>query len=766
MKKITNSLYVLLFFFCSISSILAQTQTLEDNKICMDPIVGTGVFINGSNTGLCVGCTTADGANTVDGDLSNYSTLTTGISLLGGGSAISVKDPNQYYPGGNQVGFVISPQGGLLNASVLGSLQIRTYRNGVLQETSSTSGSPVLAAGLLGGSNGKAILSFTTTAGKDFDEVQLYAASTLGALSSIRVYYAFEGPSSCAQDCASPLTTGYTASKLSPSGLLCVGSTASNEANLVNASLTDNANISLLLGLGCSGYMQVLNSSTQIAAGTEAGFVIESGSGLLNLTLLGGLSIQTLNSSGGVVENVSSSSLLGVGLLPGSTTKYRLGFKTTQPFYGVRITSSSLAGVASNLNIYYAYIETDADNDGIADCLDKCPGGNDLLDADGDGIPNSCDNNQINISVSKTATPSSGAVALNTNVTFAVKVQNNSTVAPTGLKIKDLLPAGLTFVSKTVPTGTFYDETTGIWNIGSALTGGVTSSLTLTIVAKAASTGVLFNSATVNASNETNLGAINTASACVSVPEKLCPGDSLKLHAPTGYTSFFWYNNGVLIPGATDSTYTVKAAGSYTVSASSASSCPSGNCCPVIVEMNTPPAPVRTNVSVCAGTPATLTASGGVTYLWSTGETTSSISVTPSFNTIYTVTKVTAEGCSVTDTVGVTANPAPSLAGAVSICSDNGTPSNPGDDTFTFTLNPSGGSGTTYTITGSVTGGPIAYGSVSSAFGPYSIAAGAKTINIVDANGCALNNVSITPPSTCSSCQPDICIPITVTRIH
>lgn len=49
--------------------------------------------------------------------------------------------------------------------------------------------------------------------------------------------------------------------------------------------------------------------------------------------------------------------------------------------------------------------------------------------------------------------------------------------------------------------------------------------------------------------------------------------------------------------------------------------------------------------SVCPGSSVTLTASGGSTYLWSTGQTSSSITVSPVVNTSYSVTASTA-GCS------------------------------------------------------------------------------------------------------------------------
>jgi len=66
------------------------------------------------------------------------------------------------------------------------------------------------------------------------------------------------------------------------------------------------------------------------------------------------------------------------------------------------------------------------------------------------------------------------------------------------------------------------------------------------------------------------------------------------------------------------------------------------------------------DTSICSGSSATLTASGGTTYLWSTGETTASISVSPTTTTTYTVT-VTEGTESDSDDVIVTIDEAPSV---------------------------------------------------------------------------------------------------------
>jgi hypothetical protein len=50
--------------------------------------------------------------------------------------------------------------------------------------------------------------------------------------------------------------------------------------------------------------------------------------------------------------------------------------------------------------------------------------------------------------------------------------------------------------------------------------------------------------------------------------------------------------------------------------------------------------------SICSGSSSTLTGTGGIIYLWNTGETPSSISVAPIVNTSYTVTGTDGNGCS------------------------------------------------------------------------------------------------------------------------
>ena len=93
------------------------------------------------------------------------------------------------------------------------------------------------------------------------------------------------------------------------------------------------------------------------------------------------------------------------------------------------------------------------------------------------------------ISVTKTASN----LTPGATVTFTIQAKNNGPVTATGVQVTDLLPAGLTFVSSTVTTGT-YTSGTGLWNIN-VLNNGATA--TLTITANVTTAGAKINTAQV-----------------------------------------------------------------------------------------------------------------------------------------------------------------------------------------------------------------------------------------------------------------------------
>jgi CSLREA domain-containing protein len=77
---------------------------------------------------------------------------------------------------------------------------------------------------------------------------------------------------------------------------------------------------------------------------------------------------------------------------------------------------------------------------------------------------------------------------------------------------------------------------------------------------------------------------------------------------------------------------------------------------------------------VCSGDPASLTASTGSAYIWSTSETTNSITVNPTSTSTYTVTVTVANGCTATatQTITTTALPVVTCPGDMKACLQGG----------------------------------------------------------------------------------------------
>jgi len=169
------------------------------------------------------------------------------------------------------------------------------------------------------------------------------------------------------------------------------------------------------------------------------------------------------------------------------------------------------------------------------------------------------------------------------------------------------------------------------------------------------------------ASGVSPIGTFTTGS-CLFSPtvspsgtNNLCSGNSIVLTAsPSVGSTFQWNKNGIIILGATNSTYLANTSGVYTcnVTNGGCTSTTSGT----TVNVNSVPS-VLINPSssvICAGASVILTASGSNTYQWDNGAITDSITVSPNSTTTYTVTGSNG-GCVGTQTVTVT------VSGAITI---------------------------------------------------------------------------------------------------
>ena len=142
--------------------------------------------------------------------------------------------------------------------------------------------------------------------------------------------------------------------------------------------------------------------------------------------------------------------------------------------------------------------------------------------------------------------------------------------------------------------------------------------------------------------------------ASAGIDQQICEGESTTLTA-SGGTNYVWStgetSESIEVAPNTTTIYTV------TVSDDNGQSEDAS----VTVTVNViPVADAGEDQTICEGESATLTASGGASYLWSNGETTASIDISPSAETIYSV-EVTSTTCSFTDSVTVFVDAAPNI---------------------------------------------------------------------------------------------------------
>lgn len=229
-------------------------------------------------------------------------------------------------------------------------------------------------------------------------------------------------------------------------------------------------------------------------------------------------------------------------------------------------------------------------------------------------------------------------------------------------------------------------------------------------------------------SHSTSTGSTNCAIVRPFQGDTVCVGETATLvveNPPSGATFTFQGPNG-FYQSSTSSTASIPNAqavnaGTYTLIITPSGGTP-GPATEATVVVNPLPNVTATATNICPGDDATLTASGASTYSWSTGQTGSSITVSPSTTTSYTVTGTSSQGCSNTTTVTVTVYDAPAIS-HISITDDN-CYSSTGEISFSHT-------GGTPPISISWNTSPVSHDTIIS-----NLPAGSYTLTLTDANSC------------------------------
>jgi hypothetical protein len=375
---------------------------VDNNGICDDIIAGSGVDgnVSGSSSFLAPLSYVQNRDRIGDGDKNSYGSIVLPAGLLGSYS-VGVLDKNQVYPAGNRAGFVISPddEGKLLSAEFLKNITIETYLYGQLQDSKTLfDGGGLINIKVLGFGTGKQKVSVTTT--KPFNEVRLKVTQTLGVnLGSLKVYYAFEEPVSC--DCNDKIQTSGSAI---PGDLVSGASWTSGPglfglilAKMVNPSAIVDANTSnyATATIPAASFLSIFSAyatvgtNSLLPANTYAGFTLEKAANLIGVSILENITVTLYNNNTQTDSFTSTGSLISGNFFTTDSNKFYVGGKSTKPFNRIKVTFYSGTGVRipQNYYIYNAFASRDDDNDGVPNCFDQCPNGNDSIDTNGNGIP-------------------------------------------------------------------------------------------------------------------------------------------------------------------------------------------------------------------------------------------------------------------------------------------------------------------------------------------------------------------------------------------
>lgn len=239
----------------------------------------------------------------------------------------------------------------------------------------------------------------------------------------------------------------------------------------------------------------------------------------------------------------------------------------------------------------------------------------------------------------------------------------------------------------------------------------------------------------------------------ISVPfsnTTICSGASVTLSAAS-MNSYTWTAGGgspVTISNSSTIVVSPGATSSYMVSGTNSSLCVLSSVVTVSVDLVVPTLSLTASSNtLCQGVPANFTVSGASSYTWSTGSNSPTVSITPAFNTAYSVIGKNACGVSGSFSLNVNSNPTVSAvastgtltATSISLCSGEAA-----------TLTAIGAD--TYSWTGGVTNNSTFFPPISS----YYTVVGTNTTGCSATATVALNVVT-TPTAPIFATTPSLC---------
>ena len=210
------------------------------------------------------------------------------------------------------------------------------------------------------------------------------------------------------------------------------------------------------------------------------------------------------------------------------------------------------------------------------------------------------------------------------------------------------------------------------------------------------------NSAGCSATVSTNTTVYPAPTPTIAGPSEFCSGSTVNLIV-SGGSSYVWSN------GSTGSYIPVSQTGTYSVTATDSRGC-TGEASQTVVAHPLPNIAITGDTNICTGESAFLmvNSASGSTYMWSNGQTTPFVNITPSTSSNYTVVVTSPNGCTKSASIRVHVRPYPviTVVGNLSFCEGGQTELtaqgatvyqwNTGAETSSLVLN----NGGTYSVSG------------------------------------------------------------------
>lgn len=249
-----------------------------------------------------------------------------------------------------------------------------------------------------------------------------------------------------------------------------------------------------------------------------------------------------------------------------------------------------------------------------------------------------------------------------------------------GVAITPATPSAICAGNTVALTGTTVANTSYQWYMnGSPIVGETSASYT---ASASGNYQLMVTNSTYACSGKTDfvnvvinpLPVVTASSANASI----CNGSSTSLSAG-GASTYNWMPGNI---SGSSASVNPSATTTYTVTGTSAAGCV--NTATVAVTVNALPAVTASasNATICNGSSTTLNGGGAATYNWMPGNISgSSVSVSPSSATTYSVTGTDANGCVNTATVAIAVNPTPTVTATTlfsSVCSGSNVTLNAG----------------------------------------------------------------------------------------